>query len=179
MSDEVIVVDFRQNESIRAKIVGARLPQLVAKEFNATRSSDIAMVINDDGKINELTSNYDAARMLARITRHPVVYVDVPENIARQSMRELGVPASLIEGLLERKVTGARSSSHVDDANGQVVDVVHVASAPAVDGVDHRSRRAAALHDVAQPLLAKRFGAGVARFDDAVGPGHDTIVRDE
>jgi hypothetical protein len=62
------------------------------------------MVVTDDGTATdfEVVSNHQVAQALSRITRRPVVYVDVPENIARQSMRELGMPASLVEGLLGR-----------------------------------------------------------------------------
>src|SRR6266852_4506586 len=65
----------------------------------------MATVIFDDGKtdrVREGASNHQAVELLSRITRRPVIYVDVRENIERQSMRELGMPASLIEGLLER-----------------------------------------------------------------------------
>jgi hypothetical protein len=64
----------------------------------------MAMVVSDDGDPDPLTpaaSNHEIARMLSQMTKRPVVYVDVPENIARQSMRQLGMPASLVEALLQ------------------------------------------------------------------------------
>lgn len=94
----VLVADFRSG-SLRATAIAGE-PELVAMTFNGT--SEIAMVIRDDGDSNGATANHDAAKTLSRIHQQPVVYVDVPENIARLSMRQLGVPASLIEGLLGR-----------------------------------------------------------------------------
>ncbi|HSP14769.1 MAG TPA: hypothetical protein VLV78_08455 [Thermoanaerobaculia bacterium] len=73
--------------------------------FKLTRAREmVAMVIAVDGGAARATaagSNHEIARTLSRIAGRPVVYVDVPENIARQSMRQLGMPASLIEGLLQ------------------------------------------------------------------------------
>ncbi|HYS54345.1 MAG TPA: hypothetical protein VER58_11355 [Thermoanaerobaculia bacterium] len=120
---EVIVIDFRRSGSMQTAVIGmnngsslsALASQLIAKAFNVKRASDIAMVVTDDGKADDCIapmSNHDAARMLSRITKRPVVYVDVPENIARQSMRHLGMPASLVEALLrdDRRSDHSRST---------------------------------------------------------------------
>ncbi len=74
------------------------------KTSSVSQARDVvAAVVADDGIASRLTaasSNHEIARALSRITKRPVVYIDVPENIARQSMRQLGMPASLIEVLL-------------------------------------------------------------------------------
>jgi len=49
--------------------------------------------------------------MLSRVTKRPVVYVDVPENIARQAMLQLGMPASLVEGLLVQNLMDERDGN--------------------------------------------------------------------
>jgi len=107
MSD-VIAVDFRRHGTIRASLMRVKrglspgiFAELVAMAYNMTSAAEVAMVITDDGKPGAMASNHDVAKRLSRITKRPVVYVDVPENTARVSMRELGMPASLIEGLLE------------------------------------------------------------------------------
>jgi hypothetical protein len=97
MDTEVVVVDFRAGGCVQ--VVAALVPQIVAKAFNARAAMEIAMVVNDDGKPGEIASNYDAAKMLSRMTKRPVVYVDVADNIARHSMRQLGMPASLVKAL--------------------------------------------------------------------------------
>ena len=80
------------------EVFGIAEPHLVAIALNA--DAEIAMVIRDDGGANGAATNHDFAKKLSRAEQREVVYVDVPENIARHSMRQLGVPASLVEGLL-------------------------------------------------------------------------------
>ncbi len=106
---DVIAIDFRCRGRIQASFVGIKrgfshdlAAQLIAMVFNVTSAAEIAIVIADDGKPSDVTSNPDVAKLLSRITKRPVVYVDVPENIARVSMRQLGMPPSLIEGLLQK-----------------------------------------------------------------------------
>jgi hypothetical protein len=79
----------------------------------SSRGEMVATVVTDDRAADdriEAASNYQAAKHLSRITRRPVVYVDVPDKIAMQSMRQLGMPASLIKGLLN--VEGRRPIVH-------------------------------------------------------------------
>ena len=60
-----------------------------------------AMVVTDDDRARPGHTNYEIARALSRVTQRPVVYVDAVENVVRTSMRQLGMPASLVEGLLQ------------------------------------------------------------------------------
>ena len=121
---EVIVVDFRDSDCVQAALIGVEedfsvaplVAHLLAMAFDVRQSSDIDSVVEASGvpytfvrpkfferspSENDAESNQQAVTMLSRVTRLPVVYVDVTKNIARQSMRQLGVPASLIEGLLQ------------------------------------------------------------------------------
>jgi hypothetical protein len=73
---------------------------------NDRRGDIVAVIVTDDGRrddLSEPTANHQVMKVLSRITKRPVVYIDGSKNIARHSMRQLGVPASLIEGLLQHK----------------------------------------------------------------------------
>jgi len=120
---DVITVDFRCRGRVQASLIRVQrrlsrgiFAELVAMAYNVTSAAEVAIVIMDDGKPGAITSNHDVAKKLSRITKRPVVYVDVPENMARVSMRELGMPASLIEGLLESQWTSARGGCAVPAA---------------------------------------------------------------
>lgn len=59
-----------------------------------------------DGRAYDLTgpealSNHEVAEILSRLTGRTIDYVDVPEDAARQSLTATGLPASVVEGLLE------------------------------------------------------------------------------
>jgi hypothetical protein len=74
--------------------------------FDSHQRETVATVITDDGKADnfvDLASNDQVVKILSRMAKLPVVYVDLPENIARHSMRQLGMPVSLIEGLLRAR----------------------------------------------------------------------------
>ncbi|MBI5181466.1 MAG: SDR family oxidoreductase [Nitrospirae bacterium] len=49
----------------------------------------------------EAVSNYQIAAILSRVTGRTINYVDVPEAAARQGMKEMGMPETIIEALLE------------------------------------------------------------------------------
>jgi hypothetical protein len=103
---EVIALDFRRGDGVHAVVFSgqALIPELVAMAFNGECAQEIAIVIDDDGKpfdFSSAASNHDVAKLLSRATKRSVVYVDAPQNIARHSMLRLGLPAALVEGLLE------------------------------------------------------------------------------
>ncbi len=109
---DVIAVDFRCRGRVQASLIRVQrrlslgiFAELVAMAYNVTSAAEVAIVITDDGKPGAIASNHDVAKQLSRITKRPVVYVDLPENMARVSMREIGMPASLIEGLLESSIS--------------------------------------------------------------------------
>ncbi len=109
---DVIAVDFRCRGTVQASLIRVQrrlslgiFAELVAMAYNVTSAAEVAIVITDDGEASTISSNHDVAKLLSRITQRPVVYVDVPENMARVSMREIGIPASLIEALLEPQWT--------------------------------------------------------------------------
>ena len=74
---------------------------------------DIAAVVatvltesGHEGKAYELTgseaiSNYQIAKILSRLTGRAINYVDVPEDTARRSMKDMGMPESIVEALME------------------------------------------------------------------------------
>ena len=113
----------------KAFSLGELIPQLIAMAFNDTRASEIKGAVDASGipytfvrpkfferspnqaQNNDAASNHEVVKILSRIAKLPVVYVDVPENIARQSMRQLGMPAALIEGLLQHRSAQWRSSA--------------------------------------------------------------------
>jgi uncharacterized protein YbjT (DUF2867 family) len=49
----------------------------------------------------EAISNYEIAQILSIITERKINYHDIPEDAARQSLKGLGMPAVLVEALLE------------------------------------------------------------------------------
>jgi uncharacterized protein YbjT (DUF2867 family) len=59
-----------------------------------------------EGMVYDLTgaealSHHDAARILSRLTGRTIAYLAVPDDAARQGMREMGLAPDIIEGLLE------------------------------------------------------------------------------
>mgnify|MGYP001560589622 CR=1 FL=1 len=97
---------------------------------------DIASVIAEiitkgghEGKAYNLTgpeaiSNYTLAEILSKETGRTINYVDVPEDAARNSMREMGMPDAVVEALLELSAiikTGYTSqvSSAVEEIAGR------------------------------------------------------------
>jgi hypothetical protein len=62
-------------------------------------------------------SNYEIAKILSIITERKINYHDIPEDVARQSMRGLGMPAVLVEALLELfAMNKAGHTAQVSDA---------------------------------------------------------------
>jgi uncharacterized protein YbjT (DUF2867 family) len=49
----------------------------------------------------EAISNYRIAEILSRVTGRKISYVDVPEDVARKSMKDMGMPDAIVEALLE------------------------------------------------------------------------------
>ena len=72
-----------------------------------SRDDIVAAIVADDARgndLNEPAGKHQVMKLLSRITKRPVIYIDEATNIARHSMRRLGMPASLIEGLLQHRV---------------------------------------------------------------------------
>lgn len=70
------------------------------------RDDIVAAIVTDDGRLDDLSEpaeNRQVMKLVSRITKRPVIYIDEATNIARHSMRQLGMPASLIEGLLKHR----------------------------------------------------------------------------
>jgi len=118
VSRNVIAIDFRCDGRVLASVIDVKrglsdalAAQLIAMAYNCKSAAEIAIVITDDGKATSVKSNHDVAKMLSRVTKRPVVYVDVPENIARQAMLQLGMPASLVEGLLVQNLMDERDGN--------------------------------------------------------------------
>jgi hypothetical protein len=132
---DVLAIDFRQPGLIRAALIGIRsafsvgqlVPQLIANAFNVRRAPDIEtavacsgvpcafvrrmIIVATDAASPERETNHEIAKTLSRITKRPVIYIDRPENIERSSMRQLGMPATLVEGLLQHCTTTAQASA--------------------------------------------------------------------
>jgi uncharacterized protein YbjT (DUF2867 family) len=61
---------------------------------------------NHEGKIYELSgpqalSDYDVAAILSKVAGKKIEYVDVPEDVARQSMHGMGLPEWMVTSLME------------------------------------------------------------------------------
>ena len=59
-----------------------------------------------DGKAYDIIgpqplSNAEQTAAIAEATGRPLRYIDIPENAARDSMLAMGMPAEIVEGLLE------------------------------------------------------------------------------
>ena len=68
----------------------------------------VALLTKDghEGKAYTLTgpeavSNYQIAGILSHVTGRTINYVDLPEAAARQGMKEMGMPETIVEALLE------------------------------------------------------------------------------
>ena len=69
----------------------------------------------------EAISNYKIAEILSEITGHTINYIDVPVDTARQSMKNMGMPESIVEALLELSaIIKAGYTSEVSNAVKQI-----------------------------------------------------------
>lgn len=79
-----------------------------------------------EGKAYNLTgaeaiSNYKIAEILSEITGRTINYIDIPVDTARQSMKNMGMPESIVEALLELSaIIKAGYTSEVSPAVEQI-----------------------------------------------------------
>ncbi|WP_439881443.1 SDR family oxidoreductase [Pontibacter sp. MBLB2868] len=80
-----------------------------------------------EGKSYDLTgpealSNYDVAQIMTEVLGRKVSYVDVPEENAREAMKQQGMPEKLADALLE--LHGVYRSGYSNEVNDEVQSLI-------------------------------------------------------
>lgn len=101
LAADLIATRLNEIESERRQNNDSKRKRLVEVE-RAVEASGIpytSINVLESKRTCQTRSNHELARMLSRIADRPIIYIDAPENIARESMRQLGMPKRLIDTL--------------------------------------------------------------------------------